>query len=237
MRAGLALSGVGVLVLAGLILANSDPSQDILGLDQERFAAAAALGALLLVIGGGFLASFIERPGAALRAIVLWSVFGFTLMGLYTHRVELAEIAQRTIGGVVPGLPVVSQTGDLTEITLNRGLDRHFMARASVNGANTVFMVDTGASRVTLTANTARAADLPIDRLNFSTPVRTANGMALVAPATIASLEIGPAVFRDVAAFVAPEGTLDFDLLGVSALDRLDSYEVRGDQMVLRVHH
>lgn len=234
MRAGLALFGIGILVVAGLVLANTDPAEQVLGLDQQRFASLAALTALLIVIGAGVMSSI--RLGAALKALVMWGAFGLVLIGFYTHRDELGAIAQRTLGAVVPGMPVVTQVGDVTEITLNRGLDRHFVARGTVNGASTLFLVDTGATRVTLTAETARAADLPLDRLNFSTPVRTANGVANVAKATIRSLDIGPASFTDVDAFVAPEGALEFDLLGVSALDRLASYEVRGDEMILRLY-
>ncbi len=236
MRAGLAFVGIGMLVVAGLLLANTDPSQDLLGLDHERFASLSAFVALLIVFGAGFMAGPRFRLGEAVRALVLWAAFGVVLIGLYTHRQDLSEIAERTLGAVVPGMPVVTRTGEITEITLNRGLDHHFLARGRVNGARALFLVDTGASRVTLSAETARAAKLPLDKMDFSTPVRTANGVANVAPVRIASLDIGPAHFTNVDAFVAPEGALDFDLLGVSALDRLESFEVRGDEMILRLH-
>ena len=236
MRAGFAFLGIGMLVLAGLVLANTDPSQDLLGMDHDRFARGAALLALLVVVGGSAMAHPGLRAGAALRSLLLWTAMGVGLVALYTHRGDLASIAERTLGGVLPGVPVVTTRGGTTEITLDRGLDRHFVARARVNGAEALFLVDTGASRVTLTADTARDAEIDVTQLVYSTQVRTANGIANVAPVTISSLEIGPARFADVAAFVAPEGLLDFDLLGVSALDRLESYEVRGDEMILRLH-
>jgi aspartyl protease family protein len=65
-------------------------------------------------------------------------------------------------------------------------------------------------------------------------PVSTANGRALAAPVTLDRLSVGPIAMRRVPALVAREGLLDGNLLGQTFLEKLESYEVRGNRLVLR---
>jgi aspartyl protease family protein len=118
-------------------------------------------------------------------------------------------------------------------VTLRRDTSGHFGARGSVNGAAAKFLVDTGASVLTLTSATAAAAGFDPARLGFSVPVQTANGTAFMAPITVDRLQIGPLMFRGLRAYVAQQSALSDNLLGVNVLDQLDSYAVRGDEMVL----
>ena len=95
-------------------------------------------------------------------------------------------------------------------------------------------MLDTGASAVVLTQEAAKAAGLPLDFLNYSVKVETANGRTRAAPVTLDRIAVGPIEERAVPALIAQPGQLRTSLLGMSFLNRLQSSEVRGDRLVLR---
>jgi aspartyl protease family protein len=58
--------------------------------------------------------------------------------------------------------------------------------------------------------------------------------MALAAPVVIGELSVGPITERNVRALIARAGVLHANLLGMSFLERLGSYEVRGNRLILR---
>ena len=103
-----------------------------------------------------------------------------------------------------------------------------------VNGHETRFIFDTGASTVVLRAEDAGALGFNPETLNYSIPVSTANGAALAAPVTIERLTVGPITERNVRALIARTGVLHANLLGMTFLERLGSYEVRGNRLILR---
>jgi aspartyl protease family protein len=85
-----------------------------------------------------------------------------------------------------------------------------------------------------LTQEAAKAAGLPLEVLHYSVNVDTANGRARAAPVTLDRVSIGGITERSVPALVAQPGQLRANLLGMSFLNRLQSWEVRGDRLVLR---
>ena len=119
-------------------------------------------------------------------------------------------------------------------LVVTRGMGGHFLLRGTVNGHPVRFMFDTGASSVVLTHKDAIAAGVPVDRLRFELPVMTANGISRVAPLIIRDMRVGTITLANVPAMVAPPGRLDVSLLGNSFLDRLGSFTVDGDRLLLR---
>jgi aspartyl protease family protein len=233
-RDSLAWIGIGVLALAAIVLMLRHSGGMVGGVTNTEFAAIASGVALLIVIGGSMIASRGFRPGTAIRQAAVWLGVALVLVTVFSYRLEFASLAGRVFGELVPGLPMAStDTAGRTTITLRRDASGHFGARGSVNGASARFLVDTGASVLTLTPATASAAGFRSNDLTFSVPVETANGRTFMAPIAVDRLEIGPLTFRDLRAYVAPPGALGGNLLGVNVLDRLDSYAVRGDEMVL----
>ena len=67
----------------------------------------------------------------------------------------------------------------------------------------------------------------------FNARVSTANGPTSAAPIQLDSLSIGTITERNVNAMVARPGALSGNLLGQTFLDRLASYEVRGNRLIL----
>ena len=109
-----------------------------------------------------------------------------------------------------------------------------FSVAAHVNGARVPMVLDTGASAVVLTQDAAKAAGLPLEVLNYSVNVDTANGRTRAAPVTLDRLSIGDITERSVPALVAQAGQLRTSLLGMTFLNRLESWEVRGDKLMMR---
>jgi aspartyl protease family protein len=94
-------------------------------------------------------------------------------------------------------------------------------------------VVDTGATSVVLTYETAKAAGLPLELLDYNVDVETAGGHTKAARLTLNRLAIGKLVERSVPALVVPHGQMKTNLLGMSFLDRLESWGVRSDRLML----
>jgi len=120
----------------------------------------------------------------------------------------------------------------LSELVLKAGPHGHFTVDAMVNGTTVTFLVDTGASAIYLTPDDARRLGWPPQRLTFSERYVSAGGELRAAPVTLRSLRIGALELYDLPASVGEQpGALS--LLGMTFLKRLDSYQVRGDTLIL----
>jgi clan AA aspartic protease (TIGR02281 family) len=120
------------------------------------------------------------------------------------------------------------------EVQIGRGHGGQFGVQVSINGVTTPMVIDTGASSVVLTYETAKAAGLPLELLDYDVDLETASGHTRGARLTLDRLAIGKLVEHSVPALVVPQGQLKSNLLGMSFLDRLESWEVRADRLVLR---
>ena len=85
-----------------------------------------------------------------------------------------------------------------------------------------------------LTAENAAALGLTPKDSEYSVRVSTANGTTVAAPVFLDSISVGDITVKRVSALVSRPGALFNNLLGMSFLSRLASYEVRGDRLVLR---
>jgi aspartyl protease family protein len=148
----------------------------------------------------------------------------------YSYRLELREAADRVIAELMPG-HVASHGRDVEVVRGNNG---DFAVATHVNGARVAMVLDTGATSVVLTQDAAKAAGLPIEVLNYSINVDTANGRMRAAPVTLDRLAVGTLTEFAVPALVVQPGQLKNNLLGMSFLNRLESWEVRGDKLRLR---
>jgi clan AA aspartic protease (TIGR02281 family) len=101
----------------------------------------------------------------------------------------------------------------------------HFSLMATVNGAPTRFVVDTGASLVALTLDDARAAGIGHSELSFNQLTQTANGRVHFAPVILREIRIEQLSIENVPAAVIEN--LDQSLLGMSFLKRLKRFEMR----------
>jgi aspartyl protease family protein len=119
-------------------------------------------------------------------------------------------------------------------VNIARGQGGEFAIRARINGVSTPMVIDTGATSVVLTYETAKAIGLPLELLEYDVEVETAGGRTKAARLTLDRLAIGKLVERSVPALVVQRGQMKTNLLGMSFLDRLESWEVSADRLVLR---
>jgi aspartyl protease family protein len=118
-------------------------------------------------------------------------------------------------------------------VQIARGQAGEFALQARINGVNAPMVIDTGATSVVLTWETAKAAGLPLELLEYNVDVETAGGHTRAARLTLDRLAIGKLVERSVPALVVQRGQMKTNLLGMSFLDRLERWEVRADRLML----
>jgi aspartyl protease family protein len=220
---------VVVAALAALLLTPHDAR--LFGLSRQQFASAAIGVSLLLWLMLSGLRS--ARPSDIARlatAAMTWALLLIALTGVYAYRFEASEIFGRITGELFPSEPQVGRGG---EVIINRRFTGEFAIGGRVNNARVTFLFDTGASAVVLTADDARRAGVEASRLVFDVPVATANGAAMAAETRLDQIAVGPIVMRNVPALVARRGALDESLLGMSFLERLKSYTVERDRLVM----
>jgi aspartyl protease family protein len=106
-------------------------------------------------------------------------------------------------------------------IILSADSKGHFVTTGQMNGATTMFLVDTGASTVAM--STAEAKRLGISYLNGRRGVsNTANGQVLFYGITLDTVKVGDVTLHQVDASVIDGGGMNITLLGMSFLKRLD---------------
>ena len=131
--------------------------------------------------------------------------------------------------------PIGDDTGAASagpdRVTLWVGPGGMFQADGTINGVPVRFLVDTGASTVALSGDTARA--LGID-LSDGIPgmASTASGLAPMIAIRLRSVSIGQLTVRNVPAGVVLGSYPDVPLLGTSFLNNFDM-ERRGNQLDL----
>lgn len=119
-------------------------------------------------------------------------------------------------------------------VQIPRGSNGDFVVQTKINGAATAMVIDTGATSVVLTYETAKAVGLPLELLEYNVDVQTAGGHTKAARLWLDRMSIGKLEERSVSALVVPHGQMTTNLLGMSFLDRLESFEVRADHLILR---
>jgi aspartyl protease family protein len=116
------------------------------------------------------------------------------------------------------------------EVVLKQNRQGHYVTQGNINEASVTFLLDTGATQVSIPAHIA-------DKLQLesygSYSVQTANGKVTVYKTKIDQLSIGNLFLYNVAAHINPAMKNDEILLGMSALKQLD-FQQTGKQLILR---
>ena len=216
------------LALAVLLMRHEQGS--IAGMSTDDFASLSIKIVWLVALGGAALVIFRENVARALRIVLIWVVIALMLALGYTYRFELRGVYDRLMAELVPGR--AASRGRMVEIA--RGQAGEFNVGTQVNGGKVAMVLDTGATAVVLTQEAAKAAGLPLEVLNYNVTVDTANGKTRAAAVTLDRVSVGGLVERSVPALIAQPGQLTKSLLGMSFLNRLESWEVRGDKLIMR---
>src|ERR1700760_3290256 len=165
------------------------------------------------------------------RLLLVLFLFAATAGAVVAYR-DPERVAQAT--DTVSELLRERAVGPASVVQIPRGPNGEFDIRAKINGAAAAMVIDTGATSVVLTYETAKAVGLPVELLKYDVDLETAGGHTKAARLTLDRLAIGKLVERSVPALVVPHGQMKTNLLGMSFLDRLESWEVRADSLMLR---
>ena len=99
-----------------------------------------------------------------------------------------------------------------------------FFLTGSVNGYPISFLVDTGATYVSLTPDDAMKLGFDLKKLNWNLEMRTANGISRNAQVTLAEIRLNRIVEYNVSATIMSQNGVS--LLGMSFLSRLRSWHI-----------
>ncbi len=146
---------------------------------------------------------------------VVYIFFGETLENMYNPNQSPETIALAD-GGV--------------EVTMQQNRYGHYLVTGKINGTSVNFMLDTGATTISVPSSIARKIGL---RGGIPTRVQTANGVAVVYQTQLAEVSIGNIRLHDVRANINPNMNDDKILLGMSFLKRLD-FSQTGKQLTIR---
>jgi len=107
----------------------------------------------------------------------------------------------------------------------------HFYVTGSVNGATVRFLVDTGATMVSLGASDARRIGLDFNR-GQKGMTQTANGQSMVSKVQLDTVRIGDVTLHNVDALIH-QTEMPMALLGMTFLNRMEMQR-DGSTMTLR---
>lgn len=125
------------------------------------------------------------------------------------------------------------KTGTATQVTLNANRFHHYVSAGQINGKPVTFLLDTGATTVSVPAHLATALGLQRGQPLQSS---TANGTVTVYATRIHSLQLGDIQLENLRGTINPGMQEDEILLGMSALRQIEWHQ-KGDQLTLIQHH
>jgi len=139
--------------------------------------------------------------------------------------------------GIAPApLPSTDASSQNSGRTVALRADQYgqFEANAVINGLSLPVIVDTGATTVALSADTATRLGIMPPQSAFRLPVSTANGTLTAAPVMLSEVRVGGISVSNVQAVIIPGRVLSVSLLGMTFLSRLQKFEIGGGQLTLR---
>ena len=143
-------------------------------------------------------------------AVVAWLFYGYTEGELNPNRA-----------------PQVSGSG---EIVLKRNRMGHFTAGGSINGQPVVFLVDTGATQISVPLELAEKLAL---KRGLPIQLMTAAGPSRGYMTRLESVELASFTLKDASAIIAEGLHAETVLLGMNFLRQLEITQ-RGDELILR---
>lgn len=115
-------------------------------------------------------------------------------------------------------------------VELLRNRHGHYVTQGHINGVPVIFMLDTGATLVSIPETIANKLDLERGPEHYAS---TANGTIKVYSTRLDRVGIGAIELHDIAADINPHMSSDAILLGMSFLKKLELTQ-RGDILTLR---
>ena len=161
------------------------------------------------------------------------SISGVRLLRWVGDDAEVSVGGSKTLlraAGTPAHVGAAQSTTAAREIVIPAGLGGHFAPAGSINGKAVRFVVDTGATLVSMGRDEAQRLGLDLDRARAGVS-QTANGPVAVQLITLDRVRVGEIEVTQVGAVVMPQ-SMPFILLGNSFLGR---FQMRRDNDVMRL--
>jgi len=172
-----------------------------------------------------------------IQAAVMIAAFAVILLLLDHYQFfdrQVPKTEEQRASANLSAIKASEKTSPSGTYVIDRSADGHFWVDAYVNGDRVRFMVDTGASFVVLSPQDADYLGFDFWEEDYTLRVKTATGEFAMAPMTIDVMEIGDDItVYGVRGAVLNEGS-NVSLLGLSFLNKLDSYQFAGDELILK---
>ena len=123
----------------------------------------------------------------------------------------------------------VLQNQSSDELLLQANVNGHYYAEGHINGTETLFLLDTGATTVAVPQHIADRAGL---QAKNAVSIDTAAGVILAHSTHIRRLQIGHFIFSDLDAVILPGDDDNTVLLGMNALGELELRQQDGELLL-----
>ncbi|WP_067862047.1 retropepsin-like aspartic protease family protein [Neptuniibacter marinus] len=128
-----------------------------------------------------------------------------------------------------PNQSLVSDSSN-TEVVLQRNRSGHYVAPGKINGTTVTFLLDTGATTISIPEAVAEKIGLT---RGFRSEVSTANGNISVYNSTLDSVQLGGIKLYDIRGHINPYMDGETVLLGMSFMKHLEITQ-KGNTLTLR---
>ena len=152
---------------------------------------------------------------------VLYTSYGDEFLKNSANRSRIPDASEHNRANIVHSL----------EIPMHK--DGHYWLNMQVSNQDMRFIVDTGATVVTLSHADAEKMNIYLHDNDYNIPVRTAAGLTKMAEINIDRMSYGVIEIYNVKALVAQEGMLSVSLLGMNFLNRLDGFQFSDGKLIL----
>lgn len=184
---------------------------------------------LIVLFGSSLVVQFSGNLKGAVGRAFVWVVVFLGLVVVYSFKDQFVDLKNRLTAQFFPNEATVTPEGT---VSFRKSDDGHFHIKAMVNGAPVIFLLDTGASNIVLSPQDAERIGFSMGSLRFNQVFYTANGVGRGASVKLHALQVGTIHMTEIPASVN-QAPMDSSLLGMRFLEKLHSYKVQGDMLIL----
>jgi aspartyl protease family protein len=185
------------------------------------------VGCLILVVS----ALLVRRVpiGQGLKLFAGWVLIFLAAFVAFTLKDDFIALGKRVMAEA-GGEGQVVRVGQ--ELRIRKSLDGHFWVTGRLNGEKVRFLIDSGATTTSISAQTAQRAHIELSD-GFPVMVQTANGIVAAQRGNAERLAIGTIERRNMAVEIS-EAFGPTDVLGMNFLSSLSGWSVQGQWLVLK---
>lgn len=182
---------------------------------------------LALLLSSSALVHYRGKMGQFARHSVIWLLILLIVVTGYSYKHELLN--NRIVSSLLPHRAIIDKNGTML---FRAAQDGHFYIEAEINGQKIQFMVDTGASDISISPRDAARIGLNPEKLAYTKAYHTANGIVKAAPVILGTITVGMVTLEHMPASVN-SAEMDKSLLGMSFFKKLRGFSVQGDTLTI----